>query len=287
MASQEPNRRLVLTGGLLAIGGGILSACGDSADSHSSTGTTAHGKSTATSAPPSNVGPRLTAALKKIDSETKGVLSAAVYDHRTGHNWTFDPTERHETASIVKVLVLSTVCYRAQKSGRDLTAGEKTLADAMIRFSDNNATSKLWASVGGTVPVQQFADRVGMKHTKAGPGGTWGITLTTAPDQILLMNEIVWQGKLLQEKYRRYILSLMGNVTPEHRWGVGRYGKAQVKNGWLPYNGRWVINSIGHVGGAGRDYTLTILQTVPTMDLGTRTADRVAKTVYDRMADKL
>ena len=220
-----------------------------------------------------------------IDAATTGTLSVAVYDRRSGRFWQYSAGVRNECASIVKVLVLATVCDRAQRLGRDLTAWEKSQASIMIRYSDNNAATNLWKSVGGAPAVQAMATKLRMYQTVTNKA--WGLTTTSAYDQMVLMDEIFWFGRVLNSTNRGYISTLMGQVTSGQRWGVGTYGTSQVKNGWLPYNGQWRINSVGHVGGYGRNHTLAILQRTPTMAIGTSVANRVAKTMWDHLATPL
>lgn len=220
-----------------------------------------------------------------IDARTTGGLAVSVKDKRSGRVWQYNAGMRNECASIVKVLTLVTVCYRAQAAGRDLSAWEKSQASSMIRYSDNTAASNLWNSVGGAPAAQAMANRVGMKQTVA--KSAWGLTTTSAYDQMLLMNEICWEGRVLRGSYRGQIIQLMGQVSPDQRWGVGSVGTSQVKNGWLPYNGQWRINSIGHVSGGPRSYTLAIIQRTPTMGAGTNIANQVADTIYRHLATPL
>ena len=223
--------------------------------------------------------------IHAIDARTTGMLSVAVFDRRSGNTYVYNPTARNECASIVKVLILASVCDRAQGQGRQLKAWEKSQAFVMIRDSDNTAATNLWQLVGGAPAVQDMATRLGMQQTITNTA--WGLTTTSALDQVRLMNEICYQGRLLGMSHRRYIVDLMGSVTPSQRWGVGSVGTAQVKNGWLPYEGQWRINSIGHVGGSSRNHTMAILQTTPTMESGTAIADEVALTVFNHLAQPL
>lgn len=216
-----------------------------------------------------------------IDAATSGGLSVAVHDRRSGRFWQYNAPMRNECASIVKVLILATVCERAQRLRRPLTSWEKSQASVMIRYSDNNAATNPWRSVGGAPAVQATASRLGMYQTVARTA--WGLTSTSAYDQMVLMNEIFSFGRVLNASHRTYIATLMGQVAPGQRWGVGAYGISQVKNGWLPYAGQWRVNSVGHAG----DHTLAILQRTPTMAIGTNVAGRVAKTIWDHLATPL
>lgn len=223
--------------------------------------------------------------IHAIDAATTGGLAVAVHDRRSMRVWQYNAPFRNECASIIKVLILASVCYRAQSAGRALTAWERSQASPMIQWSSNDAATALWNSVGGAGGVQAMASRLGMTSTWA--SGAWGLTRTSAYDQVVLMNEISWQGRLLNAANRSYILTLMGQVAAGQRWGVGSVGASQVKNGWLPYAGQWRINSIGHVTGGGRNHTLAILQRTPTMPIGTNVANRVAATVYTHLATPL
>ena len=37
----------------------------------------------------------------------------------------------------------------------------------------------------------------------------------------------------------------------------------ELKNGWLPYNGAYRVNSIGHISDATHDYVVAVLTTTP------------------------
>jgi hypothetical protein len=96
-----------------------------------------------------------------------------------------------------------------------------------------------------------------------GPGGYWGLTKTTAPDQVALVRTIAYPNALLTTADRNYELKLMRNVIPSQKWGISAGvpsgASVALKNGWLFANGTWNINSIGNVNGGGLDYVLAIL----------------------------
>ena len=52
-------------------------------------------------------------------------------------------------ASLVKVPILLTLLRQATEEGRELTEEEEYLAALMIEYSDNDATTALYESVGG------------------------------------------------------------------------------------------------------------------------------------------
>ena len=228
----------------------------------------------------------------QLASRTSSV-SVAVYDRRTGATYAYRGDTAYDTASIVKVQVLATLLRRATVRHQPLSPAERDLASRMIRTSDNAATTQLWNAVGGANAVGAVDRALGMTHTVPGSGGYWGLTRTTATDQIVLLRQIAYGSRLLSSSDRAYMRSLMGSVVPAQRWGVSGGVPAgvtvELKNGWLPRRTHgWRINSIGHVTGQGRDYVIAILsQDNATMSGGVRTAEDVSGVVWRTLADPL
>lgn len=215
-------------------------------------------------------------------------VSLSVHDRRSGNVFTYNGSLENATGSIVKVMVLVAVIQRRRESGRGLSGQQKALAERMIRYSDNDATNSLLAQAGGSSAITALAKRLNMKSTAG--RGAWGRTTTTATDQRVLMDAIV-SGRVLSPADRQYVLGLMRQVTPEQRWGVGTVptrATAEVKNGWVPLAPRgWRVNSIGHVTGNGRDYTIAMLSyDNPSMEAGTSTLNRVSDYVYRNLGKR-
>jgi hypothetical protein len=203
--------------------------------------------------------PGLVAAL----NQRSGIISAAVLDLNSGDLYQYRPGQQDITASIVKVQILATLLQQAQSEGRFLTSAEQALAAQMIELSDNDAATSLWDEVGGAPAVASFDRAVGMTATF--PSDAWGLTVTTAADQIILLQHIVATNSELSSVSRSYMLSLMESVTPSQAWGIsagtGPGATVALKNGWLPVGSTWQVNSIGWVYGSGRDYLIAVLST--------------------------
>lgn len=83
----------------------------------------------------------------------------------------------------------------------------------------------------------------------------WGLTRTTARDQLTLLRAVFEEGadSPLDARSRRYVAGLMERVVPSQDWGVsaadGGSGDRALKNGWLPRtdSGLWVVHSVGRV----------------------------------------
>lgn len=224
----------------------------------------------------------LDAALKKY-AVGKPEFSVAVLDRKTGETYAYRGNERYETASVVKVQVLTCLLLTAQDDGRKLTANEKALADKMIRYSDNNATTSLFASLGRAGAISACNKRLGLTQTKV--SSAWGLTRTTVKDQVRLLDELVDDKSELTAASRAYARKLMASVAPDQDWGVpaaARAGeKATVKNGWLPRsteNNLWIINSVGRIAGGDTDVSIAVLSHAnQTMPGGISMVERVAK----------
>jgi hypothetical protein len=115
-----------------------------------------------------------------------------------------------------------------------------------------------------------------MRHTTQIPHllMRWDGWETTAEDQIRLLVSIT-RGRSAADRYTR---SLMAKVIPAQRWGVGALaGEVGVKNGWLPVQGRWIVNSDGCVHRGGRTLCVSVLSTGSlTFPEGVRTVERAA-----------
>ena len=165
-----------------------------------------------------------------------------------------------------KVDILAALLLQAQDAGRDLTAAERSLADDMIRSSDNDAASALWWTHrrrGRTGPGQQ-APRPDRDQPRPGGGGvsprrrwrTW----------IRLVDAIADPDGPLDRRLPEFILALMRGVDPDQDWGVSAAAlpaeTIALKNGWMPrsnQDGRWTVNSVGWITGGGTDLTVAVM----------------------------
>ncbi|WP_093840697.1 serine hydrolase [Streptomyces aidingensis] len=193
-------------------------------------------------------------------------LGVAVLDPVTGRS-AVHGTGRFDTASIVKVDIVAALLLRAQDEGRELTDAELAEAAAAIRYSDNAATDELWRRLGGAPGLDAANERLGLSATTGGEGGHWGLTQTTAADQIALLRAVFQSPSPLHASSRELLQDLMGEVAAEQRWGVsaagsgGPKGPLEIKNGWLPRTPTtlWDVNSIGRVTVAGHRYLVAVL----------------------------
>lgn len=207
----------------------------------------------------------LAAALAGIGRQ--GHLSLAVTDLDTGTSAAYAPDSGHSfvTASIAKVDILATELLQAQQAGRGLTADERADNQKMIESSDNDAADRCWTRIGGAEGVAAANHTFGLTHTVPGGVGHWGLTTTTAADQLRLMRAVATGHSPLSADSRSYILDLMTHIEAGQDWGVSAAADATtataLKNGWLPRSdsGLWVVNSIGSVRHGGHRLLIAAL----------------------------
>ncbi|WP_424851439.1 serine hydrolase [Streptomyces sp. SAI-129] len=213
---------------------------------------------------------RLAAAMASVTVPDGAEVSVAVLDPDSGET-AGHGTGAFETASIVKVDILAALLLRAQDARRSLTVAEKAYAAAMIEKSDNDAASALWRAIGAGNGLDAANERFGLTGTEGGDGPLWGLTRTTAADQVTLLRQVfVADGSLLSGASRAYVRGLMERIADGQRWGVsaaagaaeGAAGAAwALKNGWLRRSttGRWIVNSVGRVESGGRGCLVAVV----------------------------
>lgn len=199
---------------------------------------------------------------------------------RSAHYGTVDRT--YNTASVVKVGILTALLLRHQDTGTELTARERRLAAGMIRRSDNDAASALWDRIGGADGYDAANARLGLGATTGAAGGEWGLTRTTAADQLRLLRAVFGAGPSpLAPASRRCVAALMGQVVAEQAWGISAAadGAYALKNGWLPRGTArlWGVNSVGRVERGGRALLIAVLSSGhPSLEDGIRLVEEVA-----------
>ncbi|MGV9507762.1 serine hydrolase [Streptomyces tendae] len=213
---------------------------------------------------------RLAAAMASVPVADGAEVSVAVLDPDSGEGASYG-TGAFDTASIVKVDILAALLLQAQDAGRSLTASEKSYATAMIENSDNDSASALWRTIGTAEGLDAANGRFGLTDTEGGRGPLWGLTQTTAADQVTLLRQVfVADGSALSETSRAYVRGLMEHIADGQGWGVsaaadavaGTDGSAwALKNGWLRRSttGLWVVNSVGRVASGGRGYLVAVV----------------------------
>jgi hypothetical protein len=147
----------------------------------------------------------------------------------------------------------------------------------MITRSDNAATTTLWRAAGRNPAVARAAKAAGMTRTTQIRTRLmrWDGWQTTAEDQVRLLTSIS-RGGGADDRWTR---SLMARVIASQDWGVGAVpGATGVKNGWLPVEGGWIVNTDGCVKKGRRVLCVSVLSTGSrSFAAGIRTVELAAK----------
>ncbi|MEU9168295.1 serine hydrolase [Streptomyces sp. NPDC048420] len=206
---------------------------------------------------------QLADAMKSVGVTGEQKVSVAVLDLESGDSAVYGDGA-FDTASIVKVDILATLLLQHQAAGTELSAQEKAYATRMIENSDNASASALWDIIGKASGLDAANEKFGLTGTEGGDGALWGLTQTTAADQLTLLQQVFGDDSELSEASRSYLQGLMGQIEADQHWGVSAAADGvgwALKNGWLPRSttGLWDINSVGRVTVDGHDYLVAVL----------------------------
>lgn len=238
--------------------------------------------------PPSPTYGSIVQAMEKM-ATGDGHLSVAVTDLDGTDSSTYDSDVDdvlYDTASIVKVDILSTLLLQHQDEGTQFTSSERSLATEMIENSDNTAATDLWNDIGGASGLDEANDTLGLNDTTGGTDGDWGLTQTTAKDQLALLRAVFGDDDSpLSSASRTYVQGLMSSVESDQRWGVSAADSDDsgyaLKNGWLQRSATelWDINSIGKVTYEGHELLISVLSSgQPSEATGINLVEQAAST---------
>lgn len=246
----------------------LLGGCGGSVPRPAGSGKSPVASSTHGTEVPGRhaLGPELRARADPLLEGSDGHASVAVRDLATGRQASHGaPGHRFSTASIVKVDILAALLLQTADDHRYLSPTEDLLATRMIEESDNDAATRLWNQIGGTDALRSTNARLGLRETEPGQGSFWGLTTTTAADQLRLLAQVATPDSVLGPASRRYVERLMSNVRADQQFGVSAAADAgtvpMLKDGWLELADThlWVLNSIGRVVHGGRPMLVAVL----------------------------
>ncbi len=163
----------------------------------------------------------LAKAMRSVTPAGDQKVSVAVLDLTSGESAAYGDAA-FDTASIVKVDILATLLLQAQDAGRTLTATEKSYATTMIQNSDNDSATALWNLIGTADGLDAANKTFGLTGTTGGAGPLWGLTQTTAADQLTLLQQVFGDDSKLSAASRSYIQGLMKEIEADQQWGSPR-----------------------------------------------------------------
>jgi hypothetical protein len=217
-------------------------------------------------------------------NQSSADISVAVYDHTRNLTFYYKADQLFKTVSIMKVSVMSAL-YLVQSNPSNYQSD----LNLMIKESNNDAVTRLWAAAGDDEGITSLWSSLGMTHTHFSSDHRWGLTNTSASDQLKLLNALSYPNHLFRSSQQSEMLTLMEEVIPEQKWGVSGGVPADsivsLKNGWSSTDeGFWRINSIGHVKSKQADYTIAVLTyRHETMEEGIETINKISAIIYNQI----
>jgi hypothetical protein len=235
---------------------------------------------------------RRIAAAQAYARARPGITGVVLRDRLTGAVW------RNEfagsmiwTASTIKLAMTVDLFERERAGTIHLSAGDRTLIEAMLHSSDDDAADSLWFAYAGADHLAFNRDfpRFGMATLQPQRGFStyypyWGFQKCTADDLDRLVNYVLTS---LPGDIRAYIVGQMRTVATDQQWGVWGAGQdwhPGNKDGWSLEQGGWVMNTVGFAGPAER-YTLAIMNSLRGQggyDTGRQTDTHLAAVLFGR-----
>ena len=206
---------------------------------------------------------RLTEELDRY-AATVPDFAVTVADRRSGRRFDYHGDRRYEAASVIKVHLLAALLLEAQDAHRPLTTAERSRVTRMIRASDNDAASEVYAAIGGVAALRAACARLGLTDTD--PDRSFGLSTTTANDQTRMVAALTSSSGALSADSRDLMLRLMASVNADQNWGVSAAAfageRTALKNGWLARSSednRWIVNSTGRITSDKVDVAVSVL----------------------------
>ncbi|MDG4780112.1 serine hydrolase [Micromonospora sp. WMMD961] len=291
-AGRQLPRRWVVSAVTMSLAGVATAAFGATRGRNGDEAGPAQRPSPASPIPTTPAVDRIDGARRRIEAYVErydGHLAVAALD-RQGTAAVTVGAKRFETASIVKVNILAALLLRQKPPGKALSSDTRRLAEAMIVSSDNAAAVTLWQRIDGARGLTAANRSLGLRETK--PNAHWGLTTTTAADQLRLLTALTSPTGPLTPQDRTFVMGLMKKVIPEQRWGVTDAREpgnpsVYVKNGWDTADvdgGRWLVNSIGRIVEARHDWLIAVLSDHHvSQEEGVRVVEKAATYVLKEM----
>jgi hypothetical protein len=221
------------------------------------------------------------AGIVKVSGDT--FLSWALMDRRTGQIWgssTMDQTSW--TASMIKAWLAADYLRRTPAPSSDML----NTIEIMIRDSDNDAASAVYALDGGDSSIDRLISTCGLTDSSPNPGN-WATTNLSARDSVR-MGDCIASGKGAGPQWTNWLLTQMRNVHGDGDFGIrdalpaAQAGQVAIKNGWEDFDadGLYHVNCLA----IGDTWTMAVMQQYKpqsTWDadfaLGTQRCTAVAK----------
>jgi len=195
-------------------------------------------------------------AAKLFASQRAGRVSFAVVD-TSGNLSCFRCRLSFHSASVVKAMLLVVYLNHLAKRGEPLPADHEAYLASMIRVSDNDAATAIYAHVGdaGLTELAAEAQMTGFRVS-----GTWGSARITAADQARFFAAL---DELTAPEYHDYVRALLSSISSEQSWGIPEAARPEwqtfFKGGWLTHGDGSLVHQVARLEQRERTIALAVL----------------------------
>jgi len=188
-------------------------------------------------------------------------VGAVVYDLTRNTYYTYNGQSEFTMASSAKVSLMAEDLAGDEAQDASPSPGDLATLTAMIEQSDNNAAQLIYQEWGFDAGVSSYLAGKGITDYIASPDG-WGYAQWSPLSMVRLLT-MLQTGQLLNASDTALALSLMSNIEPDQRNGVGdtapNGATYAMKDGWVPGpDGLWAVNSSGIVTVGQETYIIAV-----------------------------
>jgi hypothetical protein len=246
-----------------------------------------------------------TASWESLAQTIPAQLGLALAPLGDGSVRSFGPLQTGHAWSTIKVPIL--VTRLRERQGQGLSTSEEGWARAALTASDNEAAAAIFGELekahggleGASLAVGETLRGAGDKSTAvatapppSGAVSTYGQTEWSLLASVEFFRALA-RGCSLDRADTERVLSLMEEVVPEQRWGLGEAGftpswQVAIKGGWGPEgsaSGPYLVRQSGIVsdGGAGVAVAMMAQADSGSFDAGVEALNRVATWLADNL----
>jgi hypothetical protein len=204
----------------------------------------------------------LLVAAGPVSVNVNGWYSWALLDQRTNEiTGSKNMSGTNRTASMIKAWIAADYLRRSAERGATPSKSRLAQVSTMIRDSDNEAASSLYALIGKQASTKRLISICGLTDSKPGPT-SWSDTRLSARDTAR-MAACIADGRAAGPKWTSWLLKEMRLVRGVGDFGIRKAFPAKVaktiaiKNGWVTRedSGNWEVNCLA----IGDGWTMGVL----------------------------
>lgn len=207
--------------------------------------------------------------------ERPGLISFAIVG-RDGRLRGHREHATYPSASIVKAMLLAAELRRLTAEGLPADPSTRSLLEAMITYSDNDAATAIYNRVGDA-GLHAVAERVGMEDFEVST--SWGYARVSAADMTRLFAGL---DDLLPNAQAELGKGLLGSIVPDQSWGIpaatGAGWSVRFKGGWRETDLGQLVHQAAELRDGDRRLALAVLTDgQPSMGAGIETIEGVTR----------